>query len=121
MVELEEDDEEFEGRRYAEAQMPLPSSPPPESAKLPTADPLTSTSEHQPTTDGGAGEGDVLPPPTTDPPQTDLDTEVDPTSATTSPTTNADGDAAGTDVEALRQQLKRFKERFTGGEVERIG
>ena len=114
MVELEEDDEEFQGRRYAEAQMPLPSSPPPESAKLPTVDPPPPTSEHQPVVDRDASNSDVLLPSTTDSPQTDPDTETDPATDTTSTNNNADGDAAGTDVEMLRQQLKRFKERFTG-------
>lgn len=113
MVELEDEDEEFQGRRYAEAQMPLPPSPPPVSAKLPQIDPP----EHQPTVDGDTDKGDVSPPPTTGPSQPDPDTEMDPTNVTTPPTNNTDGDAAGTDVEALRQQLKRFKERFTGSEV----
>jgi len=99
VVELEDDDEEFQGRRYAEAQMPLPPTPPPESTKLPEVDPLTSNLE---------------PPATTDPSQNTPGTEADPT---TSSTNNTDGDAAGTDVEALRQQLKRFKERFTGNET----
>jgi len=121
VVELEEDDEEFQGRRYAEAQMPLPPSPPPEPAKLPTADPPIPTSERQPVIGADAGTGNPSPPTTTDPSQTDPDAEVDPTNATTSPPNNADGDAAGTDVEALRQQLKRFKERFTGSETKRNG
>jgi hypothetical protein len=121
VVELEEDDEEFQGRRYAEAQMPLPPSPPPEPAKLPAVDPPTSDPEHQPTVVDGAGKGDAPPPATTDPPQTDSDTKADPTGATVSSTNNADGDAAGADVEALRQQLKRFKERFTGNEAANTG
>ena len=110
VVELEDEDEEFQGRRYAEAQMPLPPSPPPVSAELPSIDPP----EHQPAVDGDARKGDVSLPPTTDPSQADPDTEANSTSITTSLTNNTDGDATGTDVEALRQQLKRFKERFTG-------
>ena len=121
VVELEEDDEEFQGRRYAEAQMPLPPSPPPESAKLPTIDPPFSDPEHRPAAVDGAGRGDVPPPTSTDPLQTDPHTEADLANTTVSSTNNADGDAAGTDVEALRQQLKRFKERFTGDEAINTG
>jgi hypothetical protein len=121
VVELGEDDEEFQGRRYAEAQMPLPPSPPPESAKLPAVDPPLSDPEHRPPAVDGAGRGDVPPPATIDPLQTDPDTEADPANTTVSSTNNADGDAAGTDVEALRQQLKRFKERFTGDEAINTG
>jgi len=113
VVELEDEDEEFQGRRYAEAQMPLPPSPPPVSAELPPIDPP----EHQPTLDGDTDKGGVSPPSTTDPSQPDPDTEVDPTNLTIPPVNNTDGDAAGVDVEALRQQLKRFKERFTGSKV----
>lgn len=108
------DDEEFEGRRYAEAQMPLPPTPPPESSELPSVNHPTSNPDHRPAIVDEAGKDDVPPPVTTDKSQTDPDTEEDPTSATISSTNNADGDTAGTDVEALRQQLKRFKERFTG-------
>ena len=115
VVELENDDEEFQGRRYAEAQMPLPPTPPPESSDLPPVDP-TSNPEHQPTVVDEADKDDVSPLVTTNRSRTDLDT----TSATISSTNNPDGDASGADVEALRQQLKRFKERFTGSETTRI-
>ena len=121
VVELEEDDEEFHGRRYAETQMPLPPSPPPESAKLPPADPLSSPPEYQPTVGVSTGKGDISPPLASDPPQTDPDAEADPMSTTAPPVNNTDGDAAGADVEALRQQLKRFKERFAGNEATDIG
>jgi hypothetical protein len=114
VVELEEDDEEFQGRRYAEAQMPLPLTPPPESPKLPSVDPPTSDPEHQPP---AVDEDDASPPVITDPPQINPNTEADPTAATIPSINNADGDAAGADVEALRQQLKRFKERFTGSQT----
>ena len=114
VVESDESDEEFQGRRYAEAQMPLPPTPPSEPSKPPSVDPPTSDPEHQPAIVDNAGEGDVSPTATADPPQTDPDTETDPTSATISLTNGADGDSSGTDVEALRQQLKRFKERFAG-------
>ena len=114
VVELEEDDEEFEGRRYAEAQMPLPPTPPPSSPKPPSVRPSTPGPEHQPAVVDDANMGDVFPPVPIDPPRNDLDTEAGVTSATIPST---DGDAAGTDVEALRQQLKRFKERFTGSET----
>ena len=113
VVELEDEDEEFLGRRYAEAQMPLPPSPPPVPVELLSIDPP----EHQPAVDGDAGKDVVSPPPTTDPSQATPDTEANSTSTAMSSASNADGDAAGTDVEALRQQLKRFKERFTGREV----
>ena len=99
--------------------MPLPPSPPPESAKLPTVDPPTSNPENQTAVVDGGGEGEVSPPLPADPSQTNPDTEADPTSSTIS--SNADGDATGTDVEALRQQLKRFKERFTGSKNICIG
>ena len=118
VVELEEDDEEFEGRRYAEAQMPLPPTPPPSSPKPPSVRPSTPGPEHQPAVVDDANMGDVSPPVPIDPPRNDLDTEADVTSATIPST---DGDAAGTDVEALRQQLKRFKERFTGSETPDVG
>lgn len=109
-----EGDEEFHGRRYAEAQMPLPPTPPPESPKLPPVDPPKSDSEHQPAI---IDKGDISPPVSTDPLQTDPEVEADLTSATISSVYNADGDPANADVDALRQQLKRFKERFTGSEV----
>lgn len=112
VVELEEDDEEFQGRRYAEAQMPLPPTPPPESPELPPV----SNPGHRPTVADDIDKGDVSPPITTDPYRTNPNAEADPADATIS-TNNTNGDAAGTDVEALRQQLKRFKERFTGGET----
>ena len=114
VVESDESDEEFQGRRYAEAQMPLPPTPPSELSKPPSVDPPTSDPEHQLAIVDNAGEGDVSPTATADPPQTDPDTETDPTSATISLINGADGDSSGTDVEALRQQLKRFKERFAG-------
>lgn len=117
VVELEEDDEEFQGRKYAEAQMPLPPTPPPESPELPSADPPTSNPEHHSAAVDDVDKDGVSPPVTTDPPQTNPNTEADLTGATISSTNNPDGDAAGTDVEALRQQLKRFKERFTGSET----
>ena len=120
VVELEEDDEEFQGRRYAEAQMPLPPTPPPASSDLPSVDPPTSSPEHQPAVADDADKDNVSPP-VMDQSQTNLDTEVDPTNATTSSVNNAGGDAVGPDVEALRQQLKRFKERFTGSETTDIG
>ncbi|KAF9650502.1 hypothetical protein BDM02DRAFT_1385736 [Thelephora ganbajun] len=113
VTELEEDEEEFQGRRYAEAQMPLPPTPPPESSKLPSVDLPASNPEHQPDLVDNAGKGNVSPPITVDSSQADPDTEVDSTSATIPSASNADGDTAGTDIEALRQQLKRFKERFT--------
>jgi len=113
VVELEEDDEEFQGRRYAEAQMPLPPTPPSASLELPSVDPPTSGAEHQPTAVDDTSKGDI-PPVSIDPPQADPDTEAEPATATLPVSNNADGDAARTDVEALRQQLKRFKERFTG-------
>jgi len=117
VVEFEEDDEEFQGRRYAEAQMPLPPTPPPESLELPLVDPPTFNPEHQPAAIDDVGKDDVSPPVIIDPSQTDPDTGADPTGATIFPANNVNGDAAGTDVEALRQQLKRFKERFTGSET----
>jgi len=119
VVELDEDDEEFQGRRYAEAQMPLPPTPPPESSKFPSIDSPTPDPARQRAVVDSADKDDVPPTVTTDPPQTDP--EVDPGNVTISSTDNADGDAAGTDVEALRQQLKKFKERFTGSETVDIG
>lgn len=121
VVELEDEDEEFQGRRYAEAQMPLPPSPPPESAKFATIDPLTSNPERQPAVIDDGGGGDMSLPLVTDRSRTDPDTEMDPINTAISSATNADGDAASTDVDALRQQLKRFKERFTGNEIIDIG
>ena len=119
MVELEE--EEFQGRGYAEAQMPLPPTPPPESSELPSVDPPTSNPEDQPAVVDNADKDDIPPSVTTDLSQADPETEADPTSVTVSPTNNTDGDAGGTDVEALRQQLKKFKERFTGSGKTVIG
>jgi len=112
VVELEEDDEEFQGRRYAEAQMPLPPTPPPESPEPP---PVSNPGHHSAAVDD-IDKGDVSPPVTTDPSRINPNAEADPADATIS-TNNTNGDAAGTDVEALRQQLKRFKERFTGSET----
>ena len=121
MAGLEENDEEFQGRKYAEAQMPLPPSPPPESTKLPPVDPPTPGSEHQPAVVDGEDKGDVSLPFTAEPSQIDPDIEADPANITISSTSNTDGDTTGTDVDALRQQLKRFKERFTGSEIIDIG
>ena len=121
VVEFGEDDEDFQGRRYAEAQMPLPPTPPPESPEFPSVDPPTSNLEHQSAAVDDIDKDDVSPPATTDPPQTNPNTEADPTGVAISSTNNADGNAAGTDVEVLRQQLKRFKERFTGSETTDIG
>lgn len=117
VVEFEEDNEDFHGRRYAEAQMPLPPTPPLEISKLPSVDPPTSNPERQPAVINNADIGDIPPPVSTDPLQTNLKAEGDLTSATVSSTNNVDEDAAGTGVEALRQQLKRFKERFTGNDM----
>ena len=115
VVELE-DDEEFQGRRYAEAQMPLPPTPPPESPSLPPA----SNPRHHPAAVDDIDKGDVSPPVTTDPSRINSNAEADPADATISLTNSVNGDAAGTDVEGLRQQLKRFKERFTGSETTNI-
>jgi len=121
VVELDEDDEEFQGRRYAEAQMPLPPTPPSEPSKLPAVDSPTPDPPQQRAVVGDAGKDDISPTVTADPPQTDPDTKADSGNVTISSTDNADGDAVVTDVEALRQQLKRFKERFTGSETTDIG
>lgn len=121
VVELEEDDEEFHGRRYAEAQMPLPPTPSPESPKLPPADPPIPDPEYQLAVIDNADTAGVLPPVSTDPLWTGTEPEAGPTSTTISSANNADGDATGTDVEALREQLKRFKERFTGSETMDVG
>ncbi|KAF9785533.1 hypothetical protein BJ322DRAFT_1006501 [Thelephora terrestris] len=95
------------------AQMPLPPSPPPTSLKLPSVGPSTSDPEHQPTVADDTDTGDVSLPIPTAPPQNDLDPGAEVTNATISSSNNNEGDTAGADVEALRQQLKRFKERFT--------
>ena len=116
VAEWEEDDEGFQGRRYAEAQMPLPPTPPSESSELPPAHPPTSDLEHQSTVVDDTDKDDASPSVPTNPSLTDPRTEADLEVAATPPTNNIDGDAAGTDVDALRQQLKRFKERFTGKE-----
>lgn len=121
MVELEEEDEEFQGRRYPEAQMPLPPTPPPESSELLSVNPPTSNSEDQSAVVDNADKDDISPSVTIDLSQADTETEADPTSVTVSPANNTDGDAGGTDVEALRQQLKKFKERFTGSGKTDIG
>lgn len=121
VVELREDDEEFHGRRYAEALMPLPPTPSPESPKPSSVDPPISDSEHQPTITDNADIRNIPPPVPTDPLQTDSDTQADLASTTIASINNADGDTTGTDVEALRQQLKRFKERFTGSETMDVG
>lgn len=120
VAELEEDDEDFHGRRYAEAQMPLPSTPPPEPSELPSVDLPPPSPGPQPTVVNDVDKDDVPPPMIMDPPQTDPDTEADLTSTTVSSTNNAGGDPVGTDVETLRQQLKKFKERFTGNETTNI-
>ena len=116
VAEWEEDDEGFQGRRYAEAQMPLPPTPPSESSELPPALPPTSGLEHQPTAVDDTDKDDVSPAVPTNPPPTGPGTEADLAITAIPSTNNADGDAAGTDVDALRQQLNRFKERFTGRE-----
>ena len=109
VAELEED-EEFHGRRYAEAQMPLPPSPPPGSPDPPPPEPQPAVLEDT---------GRVDPSPvTTESPQVDPDTGDDPATATMTSTGKVDGDS---DVEALRQQLKRFKERFSGREIMDVG
>ena len=113
VVELEED-EEFHGRRYAEAQMPLPPTPSPESPNSPSDHPPTFDPEHRPAVFDNVKTGDIPPPAPTDQLRTDPDAEADLANAIISSTNNANGGSAGSDVEALREQLKRFKERFTG-------
>jgi hypothetical protein len=116
VVELDEDDE-FHGRRHAEAQMPLPQTPPPESPKFPSVDPPTSDPEHHPATVDNVDIGNTPPPASADPLQTNPEAETDFANTIISFTNNANGDPAVSDVEALREQLKRFKERFTGSET----
>ena len=118
VIQLEEDDKDFHGRRYAEAQMPLPPTPPSESSELSSVDPPTPDVENPPAVVDNA---DVPATVSAESLQRDVETDADRTRAAVSFNNNADGDTAGTDVEALRQQLKRFKERFTGSKMMDFG